>query len=118
MVHVCIYDFTFVWQLYTELLLYYVGVAYTVLQTATSCTLKQTDLIDFHSPDSEVGKGPPYWLERPRYLKRLVILQGPVTLTLCYKSGNQTLSVEDLKAEFTVTLSTLLLKVSTFTVSL
>ena len=46
---------------------------------------KQTDLIDFHSPDSEVGEGHHTGQrdhDTTAHLKRLVVLQGPVALTL------------------------------------
>ncbi len=46
---------------------------------------KQTDLIDFHSPDSEVGEGHHTGQrdhDTTAHLKRLVVLQGPITLTL------------------------------------
>ncbi len=45
----------------------------------------QTDLIDFHSPDSEFGEGH-YTGQKDHdttaHLKRLVVLQRPVALTL------------------------------------
>ena len=55
---------------------------YTVHQTVL---VKPTDLIDFHFPDSEVGEGHRTGQRdhnTTAHLKRLVVLQGPVTLTL------------------------------------
>ncbi len=55
---------------------------YTVHQTVL---VKQTDLIDFHFPDCEIGEDHHTGQrdhDTTAHLKRLVVLQGPITLTL------------------------------------